>query len=186
MEFETEALELILNGLKFVWDVKRKVIPALIKTLKQMFEDYNNEVYSKMRWMDPQFWSDESDYGNDDIGTIAIHFQEPLVFAAYDQGMVLREWKSFKNFVRSYFSKSPSAKQLWKSVLTYRRDEFPNLCKMASLVLSISGSNSKVERTFSTVSNILSDKRLSMSHSTLNDNLIVYGNHSLWNKDERK
>ena len=25
-----------------------------------------------------------------------------------------------------------------------------------------------------------------MSHSTLNDNLIVYGNHSLWSKDERE
>ena len=57
---------------------------------------------------------------------------------------------------------------------------------MASLVLSTSGSNSKVKITFSTVSNKLSDKRLSMSHSTLNDNLIVYGNHSLWNKDERE
>ena len=174
------------NCFEKVWDVKRKVISALIKTLKQRFEDYDDEVYSKMRWMDPQFWSDESDYGNDDIVTIAMHFEEPLVFAAYDQGMVLREWKSFKNFVRSYFPKSPSAKHLWKSVLTYRRDEFPNLCKMASLILSISGSNSKVERTFSTVSNILSDKRLSMSHNTLNNNLIVYGNHSLWNKDERE
>ena len=25
-----------------------------------------------------------------------------------------------------------------------------------------------------------------MSHSTLNDNLIVFGNHSLWSKDERE
>ena len=90
--------------------MKRKVIQAVIKTLKQRFEDYNDEVYSKMRWMDPQFWSDESDYGNDDIGTIAIHFQEPLVFAAYDQGMVLREWKSFKNFVRKLLFKVPKCK----------------------------------------------------------------------------
>ena len=36
------------------------------------------------------------------------------------------------------------------------------------------------------MSNILSHKRLSMSHSTLDDNLIVYGNHSLWSKDERE
>ena len=47
-------------------------------------------------------------------------------------------------------------------------------------------SNSKVERAFSTVSNIFSHKRLSMSHSTIDDNLIVYGNHSLWSKDERE
>ena len=47
-------------------------------------------------------------------------------------------------------------------------------------------SNSKVERVFSTVSNILSDTGLSMSHSTPNDDLIVYGNHSLLSKDERE
>ena len=38
----------------------------------------------------------------------------------------------------------------------------------------------------STVSNILSDTGLSMSHSTPNDDLIVYGNHSLLSKDERE
>ena len=44
----------------------------------------------------------------------------------------------------------------------------------------------KVERTFITIRNILSDKRLSISHSTLNDNLIVYCNDSLWNKNEKE
>ena len=42
-----------------------------------------------------------------------------------------------------------------------------------------------MERTFSTVSNILSDKRLSMLHYNLKENLIVYGNHSLSNEDEK-
>ena len=47
-------------------------------------------------------------------------------------------------------------------------------------------SNSKLERAFIIVSNIFSHKRLSMSHRTLDDNLIVYGNYSLLNKDERE
>ena len=48
------------------------------------------------------------------------------------------------------------------------------------------------ERVFSTLSNILFVKHLSMSHSTINDNVIVYGNHSLYlkrvlySKDERE
>ena len=32
----------------------------------------------------------------------------------------------------------------------------------------------------------LSGKCLAMSHSTVYDNLIVRGNHSLWSKDERE
>ena len=64
-------------------------------------------------------------------------------------------------------------------------EEFPNLCKLASLIMSISGSNSSVERTFSVVTNILSDKRLSMRHGTINESLIVYGNDDLWTTEER-
>ena len=52
-------------------------------------------------------------------------------------------------------------------MLLYRHDKFPNLCLLASLIVSISGSNSSVECTFSFVTNILSDKHLSVSHNTL-------------------
>ena len=148
---------------------------ALVKSFKQRFEDYNNDVFSKMRWMDPQFWSDEPNYGNDEMATLATHFQDPLPLIAFDEIIVLQELNKF-----------PSAKNVWKADLTCGCDEFPNLCKMASLVLLISCSNFKVERTFSTVSNILSDKCLSISHSTLNNNLMVYGNNSLGVKMKRK
>ena len=48
--------------------------------------------------------------GNNNIMTIAMHIQEPLIIAACNQRVVLRERKSFKTFVRSYFLKSPSVK----------------------------------------------------------------------------
>ena len=46
-----------------------------------------------------------------------------------------KEWKGFKVFVESHYSKLPDAKSLWKSVMSYRREEFPNLCKLASLIV---------------------------------------------------
>ena len=93
--------------------------------------------------------------------------------------------EEFKNFVRSYFPRFPNAKHLWKSLLTLRRND-GKMCKKASLVMSISSSSSKVERTFITVRNALSDKSHSILHSTLNDNLIVYGNNPLCNNDEEE
>ncbi len=101
-----------------------------------------------MQWFDPQYWMNESDYGNEDLLEVAKHFEEPLAFASFNASKVLREWKSFKKYVRSYYTKLPDAHTLWKSVLCYRRDEFPNLAKIASIIISISGSNSSVERTF--------------------------------------
>ncbi len=168
-----------------VWNLKRSVIPSLIKLLQSRFKDYNNKIFEKMRWFDPQYWMNESDYGNEDLLEVAKHFEEPLAFASFNASKVLREWKSFKKYVRSYYTKLPDAHTLWKSVLCYRRDEFPNLAKIASVIISISGSNSSVERTFSVLTNILSDKRLSLTHKAMNENMIVYGNHKLWSKEEK-
>ena len=64
---------------------------------------------------------------------------------------------------------------------------FPNLCLLASWIVSISGSNnSSVECTFSFVTNILSDKHLSISHNTLENSVIVSGNNSTWSEKERE
>ena len=51
------------------------------------------------------------------------------------------EGKSFKKFVKTSISPGihVTARSLWKSVLLYGRDEFSNLCLLASLSMSISG-----------------------------------------------
>ena len=73
------------------------------------------------------------------------------------------------------------------SVLCYLSDKFPNLCLLASLIVSISGSNnSSVEHTFSFVTDIVSDKCLSMSHNTLKNSVIVSGDNSIWSEKERE
>ena len=43
-------------------------------------------------------------------------------------------------------------------MMTYRRQEFPNRCKFACLIVSISGSNPLVERTFGFLTNLCSEK----------------------------
>ena len=79
-----------------------------------------------------------------------------------------------------------STRKIWKLTINFHETQFPNLVKLISLVLSILGSNSKAEKTFSTVTNILSDKRLSMNHKTLEDCLVIFGNNSLWKKHEKE
>ena len=65
-----------------------------------------------------------------------------------------------------------------------RRTEFPNLCLIASIVLSISGSNSAVERSFSILTLMLSDRRLSTSNKVLDDLMIIKGNAHNWSSSE--
>ena len=172
--------------LQKVHQIKSNVIPVLVETLKTRFSNYDDAIYSKTRWLNPEMWCADKEYGIEDITSIASHFARPLELASFNLTSALKEWRSFKIFVKSHYPKLPDPKSLWKSVLSIRPEEFPNLCKLASLAICISGSNSTVERTFSVLTNILSDKCLSMRHSTLDDSLVVYGNDGLWSAKEKE
>ena len=75
---------------------------------------------------------------------------------------------------------------MWESTINFHETQFPNLVKLVSLILSIPSSKSQVERTFSTVTNILSGKRLSVNHNTLEDCLAILVNDILWKKSKKK
>ena len=68
----------------------------------------------------------------------------------------------------------------------YRRHEYPNFTIILELITSISGSNSSVERTFSTLTLLVSDHRLSMDHKTMENLLVIKSNDHVWSSTERK
>ena len=127
---------------------------------------------------------DTKDYGKDEISVFCEHFSELLSFAGLHKDKIFFEWKAFKKFVKTSVSPGTTPRALWKSIELYQRNEFPNLCLLASLILRISGSNCFVERTFNFVTNIVSDKHLSMSHDILENSVIVSGNNSIWSEKE--
>ena len=61
----------------------------------------------------------------------------------------------------------------------FHESQFPNIEKLIQLILNISDSNSQVEKTFSTVTNILLGERLSMNHNILKGCLAILGKDSL-------
>ena len=62
---------------------------------------------------------------------------------------------------------------------------FGNFILLVRRILSIAGSNSNVDRNFSTLTHILSHKRLSLNHETMEDLVIVFVNSHLSNQSER-
>ena len=112
------------------------------------------------------------------------HFKVPLDHSGFDHRRLLAEWTSFKTFVRHNYA-GFEALPLWKNIIQYRRSEYKNLCLLANLMLSVSGSNSAVERAFSILSLILSDRRLSMNHDLMEHIMLISGNKNNWNKAEK-
>ena len=60
------------------------------------------------------------------------------------------------------------------------------MCLLAKVLLTISGSNSSVERGFSILTMMLSDQRLSTSQEVLEERMIISANDKNWSETERQ
>ena len=148
-----------------------------------------NKIFLKFRmiWFDPKKWTDDKDFGFEELKSFATHFATPLGEASYDASKVNSEFKRFRLFVKTHYSATElDAKKNWKHALLHQRGEFPNLCLLSELITSISGSNSSVERAFSTLTNMLSDRCLKLKHKTIEDMLLIKANHKIWDEKERE
>lgn len=173
--------ESIERAIKIRQDAASLLCPLITKR----FSTYENGVFKATTWLDPSLW-DHSDkqYGKHEINQLCDLFKEPLENTAFDRTKVEAEWRSLKVTQRLLYSKMESS-QLWENVLKFRRKEFPNLSILVELGLCISASNSSVERAFSILTQILSDRRLRMRHETMENCLLIKGNDPNWTKEER-
>ena len=73
-----------------------------------------------------------------------------------------------------------------KKIFTYRKKELPNILKIVQLVLCCSSSNKAVKSSFSILTAMLSDRRLSMSHETMEDNMIISSNAKVLTEQEKE
>ena len=137
-----------------------------------------------MKWLDTQYWTDHRDDGKDSINQLIDHFRDPLCAAGLDEAKVFQEWKALRSTVNNFY-KNVEASKVWEKMLVYKKKEFPNILLVVELVLCLSSSNSSVERVFSILTVLLSDRRLRMKHDTMEESLLISGNNSLWTDKER-
>ena len=165
---------------------KKNVALRWIDILEKRFTDFRNDVFKDMEWLDRSSWSDESTYADENILNIAAHFDSPLNFSGFDIESVIKEWKSCKRYVMAKFPELETTNSvIWHHILTRKKYEFPNLSLVVSLLLSISVSNSTVERGFSILTLMMSDRRLGLSHEALVDVMRIKTNDKLWSMQER-
>ena len=76
-----------------------------------------------------------------------------------------------RNYIKSNFKIQENLKAInvWENIFKYRKAEYPKMCLLAKIIISLSASNSSVERAFSMLTLLLDDQRLSIHHSTLQD-----------------
>ena len=186
IEVEIQGMTYSSTGRANAAAAKKSTAIEVKRLLRQRFVETSSKLYEALQIYDPQYWSEESNYGVSELQHLVKRFEKPLAAAGLDDKVLMSEWRKFKGFARRQMTQFfGEPKSLWQKVLTYRRKEFPNLCLLIELVTCISGSNSAVERAFSTLTLLLSDRRLTMSHGTMEDLMLIRGNDKNWSAKER-
>ena len=142
-----------------------------------------------MNWFDPKNWVEDPAHGLGQIEVFADHFASSLQETPFNK-VNSGEWKRFRVYVQVNFGEllgtdKIEAKGVWKNVFKYRCDQFPNLSLLAQIILILSPSNSSVERAFSVLTSVLTDRRISMKHTTLEMVIRIHGNDKQWSEEER-
>lgn len=171
-------------------DKKKEVSEELIEILKDRFVSFDDPIFDEMKWIEPKYWEETAEKEIDCIMAIADRFQIPLSLTNFDKESAVKEWKRLKNHVKINHEKQLIANEItsvkiWEKLLKYHKQTFPNMCILAELILSLAGSNSAVERVFSMLTTILTNRRLKMSHSTLENLILIRCNDGIWFDYER-
>ena len=58
---------------------------ALIPLLHERFTSFKNDTFRNMMWLDPQFWTDDRDYGKDSINGLMRDFETALENAGFNR-----------------------------------------------------------------------------------------------------
>ena len=170
---------------KMAISTRNKVAETLIELLRERFQSFDDPVFLKMSWCNPEYWADEKDFGIDELEQFSSHFKEPLAAAKFDFKKAIKEWKHVQRHIKQNLCGKPPL-NIWKSIIQYKLSEFPNICLLVEIVFSLSGSNSSVEQAFSILTMMLTDRRLNSSHELLEMRMLIKVNDKNWNETERK
>ena len=162
-------------------------IPGLMNAYRERFESFEGPIFKSMLWMNQANWDvSDSKYGLRDLMFLAKHFEVPLKSSNFSIENLENEWKSFERMCIRNYSNIKSPIVFWQKILSYRKDEYSNVCALAEICLVIGASNSTVERGFSKLTTLLTDKRLSMGRNSMENCLIIAANMNSFCLEKKK
>ena len=172
---------IVLN--KYAVSVVEQCAKHALKDLKSL----ENEMKNRLEWsdiellrsiltfMDTQSWA-VSEGSEDEIAEISAavehivtHFREPLVAVRANLASIQDELEEVVDYSRKYLNISVDSHQsIWYKLHSVRdSSKWPNILLVVELLFSLPFANSKVERMFSTLKIIKTDRRTQLNTDTL-------------------
>ena len=142
-------------------------------------------VRSQMTWSDTQVIRDiifmlgtlgwekvvEESLSMDAISRLVARFEIPLLCASANTDEIIGEFEAMLQYAVQYISVSTLDYRCvwWRLFNAPNASEWKNVLSLATLLFSLPASNAKLERVFSQLSVIKTDKRTLLSNDTLDD-----------------
>ena len=127
-----------------------------------------------MRLCDHTVWDcEDTDFGKNHLHILAEHFAEPLAQHNFNLDLALKELNGVKRVKQMKYKGYQNKYSFWEKMFEEYHSKFPHFFLIIELSLVMSFSSSTVERGFSTLKRHLTDSRLSLTNSTLNDLLLL-------------
>ena len=133
-------------------------------------------------FLDTQSWVKNADTEADDLSEIVAaveyitsHFREPLEVVSANLASIQDEVEEVVDYARKYLSiQSESYQKIWyKLHISPDASKWPNVLVLAELLFSLPFSNGRVERIFSSMKIIKTDRRTNLHTNTLSDLLEI-------------
>ena len=187
-----EYTDLTYSGMTNYEDLKSQVsnlksaaVPLVVETLDARFKSFaEDDIIKNTCWIDPANRKEKPEEDLQSMMLLAERFETTLAAHGFSAKQVPREWKDLQITVRSYYA-GVSARVLWQRIAQYSQVQFRNILMLVDIVFTLGSSNSVVERGFSILTGMMSDRRLSLKHETLEDLLMVKVNHGNWTEQEQ-
>lgn len=93
-----------LDSAESALNLRTTAAEIFVRLIRERFSIYfneNDDVYSLLTWLQPQYWENDPSNGKDAITKLCQHFQIPLTAAGFDIHKVFIEWKSLQVIVKS-------------------------------------------------------------------------------------
>lgn len=112
--------------------------------------------------------TDDPTFGDMAIEGLVDHFQKPLEMAGFDQVQVLDEWHALLWHAKMYFNLQDHYRKTWWKIFNCANTgDWSNILLLVELIFSLLVSNSAVERVFSRLNLVKTDKRCRLGEDRL-------------------
>jgi hypothetical protein len=189
VEVQCEGIQGEAKASKVISSFCKNVPPAVSTCLQTRFATFEEEIFQNMRWIDPSLWHEDPKEDVPQLQALEENLKKRNhandAHYAIQKTALEREWRDFRLLYNKCYGNFKTL-PLWKKIFNYRRAEFPNVCKLAEFVFSVGPSNAAVEAGFSHLTAMLNDRRLSLSHNTMENLLLLKVNHLVLNQEERE